>query len=148
MTTAPDLEPIRQRRPALANAAERYIDFAGTKLDPKLVLICRLRIGQITAKSDAPVAPTAATRAAGITEGQLRELGQWQDSAAFDATEKACLEFAEYFCYSAQAVTDEHVAKVRQYLSPEQVLALTASFWVSDASSRLANFLGSVKAPQ
>ena len=58
-----------------------------------------------------------------------------------DAEQKACLEFAEYFCYSAQSVTDEHVADVRAHLAPEKVLGLTSAFWLSDSFHRLSNFL-------
>jgi alkylhydroperoxidase family enzyme len=113
---------------------------------PALVELCRLRIAQIVRGSDAALIDPSEAGAAGVTSAQLAELATWYTSDRFDATERACLQLAEYFCYSAQSVTDEIVAEVSANLTAEQVLALTNAIWVSDSSQRLHNFLESVGA--
>jgi hypothetical protein len=52
---------------------------------------------------------------------------------------------AEYFCYTAQSVTDEQVERVSEHLSAEQILTLANGLWVFDASMRLANYLNGLE---
>jgi alkylhydroperoxidase family enzyme len=135
---------IDRYHPRLSGAIDRYVAVLSSFMRPALVELCRLRITQIVRGSDmAPLTPSEAT-AAGVAPAQLAELATWFTSDRFDATERACLQLAEYFCYSAQSVTDEIVAEVSSHLTGEQVLALTNAIWVSDSSQRLENFLESV----
>src|SRR5215207_8613085 len=129
--------------PALAAAISSYQAFLDSVVEPGLVELCRLRVAQIVDGTDEPP-PRADGVGSIVSDDQLRELADWSTSDQFDATEKACLQLAEYFCYNAQSVTDEHVAHVSARLAAEQVLALTTSLWLADASARLANFLDSL----
>jgi hypothetical protein len=135
---------VRTSLPALGAAVERSTAYLATAVDPAIVELCRLRIAQIVAGSDAAPAPSSTTSAAGITSAQLQELATWDASAQFDPAQRASLQFAEYFCYSAQSVTDAHVAEVSAHLPPEKVLGLTVALWVTDSSTRLANFIDSL----
>ena len=139
-----EIESVREFRPELAAAIESYHEFAASMVDPAVVELCKLRIAQIQRKLNGAIEPSPATRAAGLTDGQLRDLAFWQGSDQFDAQQKACLELAEYFCYTAQGVTDEQVEHVAEHLSTEQILTLTAGLWVTDASTRLATYLDSL----
>jgi alkylhydroperoxidase family enzyme len=141
----PDMESIRMLRPDLAGAFEGFREFASGRVEPRIVELCRLRMAQIQDGLTEPLPQTATTRAAGITDAQLRDLANWRESDQFDEAEKACLTMGEYFCYTSQAITDEQVAEVSKHLSAEQVLVLTTSFWATDASGRLANFLSSLE---
>jgi alkylhydroperoxidase family enzyme len=135
---------IDRYHPRLGGAIDRYFALLSSFMRPALVELCRLRIAQIVRGSDmAPISPSEAA-AAGVSPDQLAELATWYTSDRFDAMERACLQLAEYFCYSAQSVTDEIVAEVSAHLTAEQVLALTNAIWVSDSSQRLYNFLESV----
>jgi hypothetical protein len=130
--------------PGLGDAVGDYRAFLSTLVDPALLELCRLRIAQIVNGSDDVGAVSSAARAAGITDAHLQDLANWFVSERFDAAQKACLQLAEYFCYSAQSVTDDQFADVSAHLPAEQVLGLANALWVSDSSERLANFLESI----
>jgi hypothetical protein len=134
-------DEVRRLLPELADAAGSSYTFLASLVDPIIVELCRRRIAQIVGSADQP----GVTAAGGITADQAADLANWRDSERFDARQRACLEFAEYFCYSPESVTDEHVANLSCYLSAEQILSLTAALWVSDASYRLSNFLDQVR---
>jgi alkylhydroperoxidase family enzyme len=146
-STSPLLWPspgIDRYLPRLGESIDRYFAVLSSFTRPALIELCRLRIAQIVRGSDmAPISPSEA-ETAGVARAQLAELATWYTSDRFDAVERACLQLAEYYCYSAQSVTDEVVAEVSAHLTAEQVLALTNAFWVSDSSQRLYNFLESV----
>jgi alkylhydroperoxidase family enzyme len=144
----PDLSGIETYRPRLGEAIGSYRELLSSLVDPTLVELCRLRIAQVVRGSDEAPADPALARQVGISEAQLADLASWYTSEHFDATQRACLQLAEYFCYSAQSVTDAHVAEVRTHLSAEQVLGLTNAIWVEDSAERLSNFLASLDAPQ
>ena len=143
----PLLEPppgIGRYHPRLGEASNRYLALLSSLMQPTLVELCRLRIAQIVRGSDTPPIDPSYAEAAAIAPAQLAELATWYTSDQFDATQRACLELAEYFCYSAQSVTDEHLAAVSAHLNAEQVLGLTNAIWVSDSSERLYNYLKSL----
>jgi hypothetical protein len=117
-------------------------------VDPLVVELCRRRIAQIAGVPADAITPGGSNEALGITAEQLAGLADWRESDSFDACQKACLEFAEYFCYSSVAVTDEHVANLNPYLTPQEVLGLTCALWVSDALHRTSNFLKLVRNPE
>ena len=123
------MSQLHQQLPIVAAAVDGCCDQLGAIVDPRLIALCRQRIAQIVA---------------GAADQPGSELAAWRDSDAFSALEKICLDLAEYFCYSAQSVTDEHVAAVLAQLPPEHVLALTNALWASDASARLSTFLTSL----
>jgi alkylhydroperoxidase family enzyme len=140
------LDGLRSRRPALGSAVDEYHAFLSTVVDPVVLSLCRLRMAQIASGVDAAVEATPALREAGVTDGQTRDLAVWRRSDEFDAMHKSCLEYAEQFYLSAESVTDDQVARVRDHLSAEQTLGLTMALWLSDSSTRLSNFLGSLGA--
>src|SRR5215204_6383264 len=102
--------------PSVGDAVENFHAEMSTMIDPQLLDLCWQRIAEIVDGS------------------------KFVDASGLDARQKACLQLAEYFCYSPQSVTDEHVAEVLRYLPAQEALALTTSLWVADASYRLSNF--------
>jgi len=147
----PQIQPladIDRYYPRLGEAIQRYRALLASFMRPALVDLCRLRIAQIVRGSDVPLIEPSEAQTAGITPAQLAELATWHTSDQFDGTERACLELAEYFCYSAQSVRDEHIAEVSAHLTAEQVLSLTNAIWVSDSSERLYNYLESLGATE
>jgi len=102
--------------PTAGDAVGDFRAELSTLVDPELLELCWQRIGEIVEGTEAV------------------------DASGLDARQKACLQLAEYFCYSPQSVTDEHVAEVLRYLPAQEALALTTSLWVADASYRLSNF--------
>jgi hypothetical protein len=106
--------------PTVGDAVERFRVEQSGLVDPELLDLCWQRIAEVVDGSAADDAP------------------------GLDARQKACLQLAEYFCYSPQSVTDEHVAEVLRHLPAQEALALTTSLWVADASLRLTNFCTSL----
>ena len=106
--------------PAVGDAVEQFRIEQSGLVDPQLLDLCWQRIAEI-------VDGSAVVNAPGL-----------------DARQQACLQLAEYFCYSPQSVTDEHVAEVLRHLPAQETLALTTSLWVADASHRLTNFFTSL----
>jgi hypothetical protein len=104
----------------VGDAVENFRAEVSTMIDPELLDLCWQRIAEVVDGSAADDAP------------------------GLEAHQKACLQLAEYFCYSPQSVTDDHVAEVLRYLPAQETLALTTSLWVADASHRLTNFLDSL----
>ena len=139
--SGPRISRLRAIRPELVDAvAENYSTLA-RMVDPACLELCRLRIAQILGDEDqlAVVPP-------GIDRTQLSELAGWRSSAAFDRKERACLEFAEQFLYSADAVTDEQVDAVAEFFPPDQVWALTNAIAVVERFGRLAAYFDTVRA--
>src|SRR5262245_24753310 len=98
-TVAGQYADLRRVVPEIAEGAGAAHALLSSFVDPVTVELCRLRISQIVGGADQPaVASTAAQ--VGVTERQLRELPSFRSSDQFDDTQKACLEFAEYYCYS------------------------------------------------
>lgn len=57
---------------------------------------------------------------------QLRELPRYRESSAFSALEKRVLAYAEALSSTPASATDELVAQLREDLSAEQLVELTA----------------------
>jgi alkylhydroperoxidase family enzyme len=132
--------PVHELCPQLAEGIEHYYPLLSAVVDPSLVELCRRRIAQITGASEVMVTRDGSR----LSAAQLEALAEWYESDQFDARDKACLEYVEYFCYSVQSVTDEQVAALRAHLSSEQIFGLTVACWLSDSFHRLSNFLGLV----
>jgi hypothetical protein len=119
VTMSPDR--VRAARPDLARAIdEHYAELVGA-LDPAIAELCRRHVVRLLDGGDPPLGADA-----GLT-----------------GRERACLALAEQFVFSAQWVTDGHVAAVTEHLEPGQVLALIALVSLVERTERLERFLGS-----
>ena len=65
----------------------------------------------------------------GVDPKKLRDVPRWRDSDAYTDLERAVMEYTEAMTATPPQVTDEHVERLRQDLTDEQVVELTA--WVS-----------------
>jgi alkylhydroperoxidase family enzyme len=135
------LANVRTYFPELARAVDSYNPFLSSVIGPGLTELCRVRIAQILCSPEEILAVSTGALDAGVSQAQLDAVSNWLESDVFDDTQKACLELAEYFCYSAESITDEQVAGVSEHLSAEQVFALTIALWMSDVHHRMSNFL-------
>ena len=70
---------------------------------------------------------SAVGRAAGVTEDQLRDLPRYRESAAFDATEKAVLDYAAAMTATPVDVPEVLFTDLRARFDAEQMVELTAS---------------------
>jgi alkylhydroperoxidase family enzyme len=66
-------------------------------------------------------------RANGVTEAQLLDLARYRESDAFSALEKAVLDYAVALSQTPANASDELVKRLREDLSDEQLVELTAN---------------------
>ena len=66
-------------------------------------------------------------RQSGITERQLREVHESQQSDAFTPVEKAVLRYAQAMTVTPVEVPDELFAELRRHLAEDQILELTSA---------------------
>lgn len=78
----------------------------------------------------------------GIAPERLAAVAEWRGSDVFDARERAVLEFAEAATSSPSAVSAELVARVRAFLSEEQLVELAAWVAIENFRSRFNASLG------
>jgi AhpD family alkylhydroperoxidase len=85
---------------------------------------------------------TLVARHSGVTEQQLAELHRWESSAAFDATQRRVLAYADAMTTTPMTVTDEQVAALRDELGEAGVVELTALIALENHRSRFNHALG------
>jgi len=100
------------------------------KLPPPLRELAIMRVAQ-TRGADyewAHHAPIA--RQAGVPETQIKELGRWQESEAFDERERALLRYVDSVL-AGQGVPDDVFEGVRAHLSEGETVELTlvCGYW-------------------
>jgi alkylhydroperoxidase family enzyme len=74
---------------------------------------------------------------------KIRAVPRWrQDSGVFSELERLVLEYAEAMTATPPSVTDEMVERLRGFLSPAQLVELTAIVAVENLRSRINAALG------
>lgn len=95
--------------------------------------LCRLRLAQLH-DSD-----TEWQRAEVPLPGAQREqLTRWNTSPAFNAAERACLEFAEIYAMDPQAISDEQAAAVKTHFGDAGLVALVEALGLFYGLTRLS----------
>jgi alkylhydroperoxidase family enzyme len=79
---------------------------------------------------------SAGGRDAGITDGQLEELANFESSVHFDRREKAVLRFAEAMTHTPADVSDAVFEEIRQLFSTEQIVEITAAVALENFRAR------------
>ena len=85
---------------------------------------------------------SAVSRAAGVTEEQLRELPRYRESTAFNAVEKTVLDYATAMTAAPVDVPDGLFAELRRHFDDEQTVELTASIAWENYRARFNHALG------
>ena len=62
----------------------------------------------------------------GASEGKIRQVPTWRDSALFSDMERVALEYAECITITGQRVSDELFSRLRQHFTESQIVELTA----------------------
>lgn len=78
----------------------------------------------------------------GIDLDRLAQVSQWRASDLYDERERAVLEFAETATSSPAAVAPELVARLREFMSEEEVVELAAWVAIENFRSRFNASLG------
>jgi alkylhydroperoxidase family enzyme len=129
-------------RAPLADAHNKLVDAIWASGVPAPVLeLCRIRMAQLLRCPTALAERYAAPLQAGLNEVKIGKLSQWPTDPNFDATERACIEFAELFVIDQHAITDEQAAAVRRVLGEAGIVAFTTALAVWESQHRFENAL-------
>jgi AhpD family alkylhydroperoxidase len=72
---------------------------------------------------------------------KLEVLEKWRDSELFSKREKAVLEYAEAITYPGQQVSDELIARLREFFDEDGIVELTGLVAFQNLSSKFNNAL-------
>jgi 4-carboxymuconolactone decarboxylase len=81
------------------------------------------------------------SRAAGVTDEQLRDFHNYRDSPAFSPVEKLVMEYAEEMSKEHVDVPDEMFARLREHFDDEQLVELTAAVAIENFRARFNDAL-------
>lgn len=83
-----------------------------------------------------------ALRTDGMSREKLEQVATWEEASVFTPLERAVLGYAEAMTNTPPTVTDEIVAGLREQLSDEQLVELTAMIAQENFRSRCNSALG------
>lgn len=86
-------------------------------------------------------AHTASSKRTGVTDEQIRALGFYQRSSAFDAKEKATLLYTERVTRGASAIREGTLEELKKYYSEDQIVELTLAICVANFTNRFNDAL-------
>ena len=83
-----------------------------------------------------------AARGHGLDPAKLEHLTDWRTAGVHTPLERAAIAYAEAMTSTPPEVTDEHVAALREHLTDEQLVELTAMISLENLRSRTNSALG------
>lgn len=78
----------------------------------------------------------------GVGAAQVRDVGRWRDSDAYDERERLVLEYAEAVNSTPSAMTDELAVRLRSRFSEEEIVELAGWVALENMRSRFNAGLG------
>ncbi|MDA7086809.1 carboxymuconolactone decarboxylase family protein [Pseudomonas sp. SA3-5] len=117
------------------------LDRKGSPPSPVLRSLVTVRVAQIN-QCEFCVDINSATLAKRTgSMAKVESLSQWRDSALFDPTEQAVLEYAEAITYSERRVTDELMGKLSRFFDEDGIVELTGLIAFQNLSSKFNSAL-------
>ena len=110
-------------------------------LDPTLLELCRLRVGQMLGAEVPALSDAMRDARAALPPAKVAELAGWWRSDAFSETERACLRFAEQFVLDPAGIGDGDAAAVVAALGEPGTVAFVEVLAILDGFSRFTRFL-------
>ena len=108
------------------------------QVDPTILELCRLRIGQL----HGAVCPrVGGAPAPALPAAKLAHLADWWNRDAYSDTERACLRFAEQFVLDAKRIGDDEAAAVTDALGDAGTVAFVEALAILDGFARFARIL-------
>ena len=144
--TATGATPIERAfglRPDLFAACRDFATLFWEKriLDPTLLELCRLRVGQMLGAELPALCDAMRDARAALPALKVSELAGWWMSGAFSETECACLRFAEQFVLDPSGIGDDDAAAVVAALGEPGTVAFVEVLAILDGFSRFTRFL-------
>jgi len=110
-------------------------------LDPTLLELCRMRVGQLLGAELPALCDAMRDARAELPPRKVAELAGWWASDAFSETECACLRFAEQFVLDPSGIGDDDAAAVVAALGEAGTVAFVEVLAILDGFSRFTRFL-------
>jgi AhpD family alkylhydroperoxidase len=117
------------------------LDRRRSPVDPILRSLVMVRVSQISwCRFCVDINASLLAQRAGSAE-KLEVLEKWRDSELFSKREKAVLEYAEAITYPGQQVSDELIARLREFFDEDGIVELTGLVAFQNLSSKFNNAL-------
>ena len=111
------------------------LDRRRSPVDPILRSLVMVRVSQISwCRFCVDINASLLAQRAGSAE-KLEVLEKWRDSELFSKREKAVLEYAEAITYPGQQVSDELIARLREFFDEDGIVELTGLVAFQNLSS-------------
>jgi alkylhydroperoxidase family enzyme len=110
----------------------------GERVPRGLLELCRLRLARLHGAELPDLSPAMRAARAARRPEQADAIERWRASPAFDATERACLGFAEQFARDPKAIGDDEAAAVVAALGDAGTVAFVEALAILDGFSRFA----------
>ncbi len=125
-------DAVLSLKPEFYDGLRNLLRIGWRATDAHLLDLCRLRLAQMMS-----------TRAelAGADPDLLRELEDWRSSSAFDARERAALDYAEQYHIHHSGLTDEQKAELGRHLTERQIYTFVYALWANDSYMRVLSLL-------
>jgi alkylhydroperoxidase family enzyme len=111
-------------------------------MDPVVVELCRLRIGQLLGCGAELSARSRPAVDGGLTEDDVAELRSWPTAPRFDEITRACLGFAEQFVMDPSGIDAGQRATLRAEVGWAKLVGLTQAVAAFDGFDRFRLVLG------
>jgi len=114
------------------------------RLDARVKQLAELRVAALVGCAFCLDIGSALVRRTGVSERQLRELGEYRRSDAFSPLEKAALAWADLLSATPVTIDDDDPAlrELRRHLDEAQLVELSAAIAHENLRARLNHALG------
>jgi AhpD family alkylhydroperoxidase len=117
------------------------LDRRSSPIDPVIRSLVTVRVSQLNwCRFCVDInSATLGRRAGAMTK--VDELESWRESVAFDAKERAALDYAEAMTDSNRRVTDELIVRLREFFDDDAIVELTGLIAFQNLSSKFNSAL-------
>lgn len=117
------------------------LDRNSSPLSPVLRSLVTVRVSQINwCRFCVDINSSTLAQRSGSME-KVEKLSQWKESDIFDEKEKVVIEYTEAVTYSDQQVTDELMARLREFFDDDGIVELTGLIAFQNLSSKFNSAL-------
>jgi len=117
------------------------LDRKSSPIDPVLRSLVTVRVSQINwCRFCVDINAATLAKRAGSME-KVEALGQWPESDLFDKKEKVTLEYTEAMTYSDKEVSDELIARLKEFFHEDAIVELTGLIAFQNLSSKFNSAL-------
>jgi alkylhydroperoxidase family enzyme len=106
------------------------------RVDPVVIELCRLRVAQMVESAFDLGLRYSPARESGLSDRKIDALAEYPTSELFTSKERAALEFTEQWMLAFNTISDEDVARMQEFFSPEEFMYFCKALSVIDQFAR------------